>query len=208
MLLGSFMGRNGIGCIRIGSFGSSPLWRRLEAISLIASARAAHWALTLSLMIVAAVVSLGFTPDRMFFVVPYPVGKPFAALPLFRTAPELAYIASVMVIAICLVATYANSRAMLARLAPEARVTEFFGLYALSGVKPAVSSLPWASHWRPARQAASNGHGPDRRAPRARSRRPHPRQRPQRQHARLIAIHLSSRTSAALSRCLAGMTKN
>jgi len=89
--------------------------------------------LSLSLMIVAAVISLGFAPDRMFFVVPYPVGKPFAALPLFRTAPELAYIASVMVIAICLVATYANSRAMLARLAPEARVTEFFGLYALSG---------------------------------------------------------------------------
>jgi UMF1 family MFS transporter len=89
--------------------------------------------LSLSVMIVAAVISLGFTPDRMFFVVSWPAGKPVADLPLFRTAPELAYIATVMVIAICLVATYANSRAMLARLAPEERVTEFFGLYALSG---------------------------------------------------------------------------
>ena len=83
--------------------------------------------LSLSLMIVAAVISLGFAPDRMFFVLAYTPGKPVADLPLFRTAPELAYIATVMVIAVCLVATYANSRAMLARLAPEARVTEFFG---------------------------------------------------------------------------------
>ena len=89
--------------------------------------------LSLSVMIIAAVISLGFTPDRMFFFISYRAGEPAIALPLFGTAPELAYIATVMVIAICLVATYANSRAMLARLAPEARMTEFFGLYALSG---------------------------------------------------------------------------
>jgi UMF1 family MFS transporter len=89
--------------------------------------------LSLSLMIVAAILSLGFAPDRLFFIVPYPAGKAVAALPLFRTGPELAYIGTVMVIAICLVATYANSRAMMARLAPEVHVTEFFGLYALSG---------------------------------------------------------------------------
>jgi UMF1 family MFS transporter len=34
---------------------------------------------------------------------------------------------------VCLVATYANSRAMLARIAPPEHMTEFFGLYALSG---------------------------------------------------------------------------
>ena len=38
-----------------------------------------------------------------------------------------------MLTAVCLVATYANSRAMMARIAPQARMTEFFGLYALSG---------------------------------------------------------------------------
>jgi UMF1 family MFS transporter len=38
-----------------------------------------------------------------------------------------------MGIAVCLVATYANSRAMMARVAPQSRMTEFFGLYALSG---------------------------------------------------------------------------
>jgi UMF1 family MFS transporter len=55
------------------------------------------------------------------------------ALPIFRTAPELFYIGSAMLVAVCLVATYANSRAMLARIAPESKMTEFFGLYALSG---------------------------------------------------------------------------
>ncbi len=78
-------------------------------------------------------ISLGFAPNRLFFFIAYPAGKPVAALPLFRTAPELFYIATVMVIAACLVATYANSRAMLARIAPQSRMTEFFGLFALSG---------------------------------------------------------------------------
>jgi MFS transporter, UMF1 family len=82
---------------------------------------------------VAALLSLGFAPDRLFFVFPYAVGVRVAALPLFGTAPELFYIVTVMGIAICLVATYANSRAMMARIAPESRMTEFFGLYALSG---------------------------------------------------------------------------
>jgi MFS transporter, UMF1 family len=89
--------------------------------------------LSLLVMIVAAVVSLGFAPNRLFFFIAYPAGKPVTALPLFRTAPELFYIATVMVIAVCLVATYANSRAMLARIAPQSRMTEFFGLFALSG---------------------------------------------------------------------------
>ena len=89
--------------------------------------------LSLAIMILAAVVSLGFTPRRLFFVIPYPPGKPLLPLPVFRTAPELLYIASVMIIAVCLVSTYANSRAMLARIAPESRMTQFFGLYALSG---------------------------------------------------------------------------
>lgn len=89
--------------------------------------------LSLAVMIAAAVLSLGFAPGRLLFFIAYPAGMPVAALPLFRTAPELCYIAIVMVIAVCLVATYANSRALMARIAPEKHVTEFFGLYALSG---------------------------------------------------------------------------
>ena len=89
--------------------------------------------ISLTGVIIGALASLGFAPDRIFFVVPYTPGTIVADLPVFRTAPELLYIATVMFIAICLVATYANSRAMMARIAPQERMTEFFGLYALSG---------------------------------------------------------------------------
>ena len=89
--------------------------------------------LSLTGVIIGALASLGFAPDRIFFVVPYEAGAAAADLPVFRTAPELLYIATVMLIAICLVATYANSRAMMARIAPKERMTEFFGLFALSG---------------------------------------------------------------------------
>jgi UMF1 family MFS transporter len=89
--------------------------------------------LSLTGVIIGALASLGYAPDRIFFVVPYVPGTAVTDLPVFRTAPELLYIATVMLIAVCLVATYANSRAMMARIAPQPRMTEFFGLFALSG---------------------------------------------------------------------------
>ena len=91
-------------------------------------------------MIIAALMSLGFAPDRLFFVIPYVPGTVAADLPLFRTAPELFYIGDIMLVALCLVATYANSRAMLARIAPQSHMTEFFGLYALSGEATAFAA--------------------------------------------------------------------
>jgi UMF1 family MFS transporter len=89
--------------------------------------------LSLTGVIIGALMSLGFAPDRIFFFLPYEPGTVVADLPVFRTAPELLFIATVMLIAVCLVATYANSRAMMARIAPHARMTQFFGLFALSG---------------------------------------------------------------------------
>jgi UMF1 family MFS transporter len=88
---------------------------------------------SLSGVIIGALALLGYRPDRLFFMVPYVPGTVAAELPFFRTAPELLYIATAMLTAVCLVATYANSRAMMARIAPEPRMTEFFGLFALSG---------------------------------------------------------------------------
>ena len=43
----------------------------------------------------------------------------------------------VIIIAIFITASYANSRTMLARIAPASKMTEFFGLYALSGTATA-----------------------------------------------------------------------
>jgi UMF1 family MFS transporter len=90
--------------------------------------------------ILAALLLLGFAPDRLFFVIPYEPGAPAVSLPVFRTAPELFYIGSAALVAVCLVASYANSRAMLSRIAPEAKMTEFFGLYALSGEATAFAA--------------------------------------------------------------------
>ena len=95
---------------------------------------------TLSLTILGSIVSLGFAPERMFFFFPYVAGTEVAALPFFRTGPELAYIAVISLVAVTVVASYANSRTMMARLAPERRMTEFFGLYALSGEATAFAA--------------------------------------------------------------------
>ncbi len=96
--------------------------------------------LSLSGTILAGFLSLGFTPKHVLFVVPYSQGMKVAPLPYFATAPELFYIATVCVAAFCLVATYANGRTMVARLAPEKRMTEFFGLYTMSGEATAFAT--------------------------------------------------------------------
>ena len=57
--------------------------------------------------------------------------------PFFNTVPEAIYVTLVIIIAIFITAAYANSRTMLARIAPATKMTEFFGLYALSGTATA-----------------------------------------------------------------------
>ena len=43
----------------------------------------------------------------------------------------------VIIIAIFITSAYANSRTMMARIAPPSKMTEFFGLFALSGMATA-----------------------------------------------------------------------
>ena len=54
-----------------------------------------------------------------------------------RRWPEIIYVTIVIIIAIFITASYANSRTMMARIAPPSKMTEFFGLYALSGTATA-----------------------------------------------------------------------
>jgi UMF1 family MFS transporter len=60
--------------------------------------------------------------------------------PFFNTLPEMIFVGLVIVLAIFITAAYANSRTMLARIAPVEKMTEFFGLYALSGTATAFMS--------------------------------------------------------------------
>ncbi|HWA30498.1 MAG TPA: MFS transporter, partial [Rhizomicrobium sp.] len=47
--------------------------------------------------------------------------------------PEIIFLITVNFIAVLITAGYANSRTMLARIAPPEKMAEFFGLYSLSG---------------------------------------------------------------------------
>jgi len=88
-----------------------------------------------ALSILAAV---SITPRELFFVIPWDPDAPKVwSLPFFSTVPELVYLAVVILVAIFVTAAYANSRTMLARLAPPSKMSEFFGLYALSGTATA-----------------------------------------------------------------------
>ncbi|MGK2741735.1 MFS transporter [Tepidicaulis sp. LMO-SS28] len=84
-------------------------------------------------------LAVSITPQEIFFVIPYDpeTATPLWSLPFFNTLPELIYISVVLLIAIFITAAYANSRTMLARIAPVSKMSEFFGLYALSGTATA-----------------------------------------------------------------------
>ncbi len=79
-------------------------------------------------------VALTVTPEWIFWFIPYDVHRPHVwNLPFFNTWPEIIYLMIINFIAVLITAGYANSRTMLARIAPPEKVTEFFGLYSLSG---------------------------------------------------------------------------
>ena len=80
------------------------------------------------------VLSISMGLDRIFWFIPYdPHSPPVHDLPFFRSWPELIYVGIVILIAIFVTASYANARTMMARIAPAERMTEFFGLFSLSG---------------------------------------------------------------------------
>lgn len=88
---------------------------------------------------VGLVLAISMTPTEIFFFIPYDAATtpPLWDLPFFATLPELMYLIVVIIIAICITAAYANSRTMLARIAPVSKMSEFFGIYALSGTATA-----------------------------------------------------------------------
>ena len=98
---------------------------------------------------VFGLITLTFAPDRMFWFIPYDThSAPVWSLPFFRTWPEIIFLLIVNFIAVLITAGYANSRTMLARIAPTSKMTEFFGLYSLSGTSTtflATGFVSWAT---------------------------------------------------------------
>ena len=75
------------------------------------------------------------TPTQIFFVFPYDAAAagPIWSFPYFRTVPEIVYLVMFMLMSATVTAAFANSRAMMARIAPVSMMSQFFGLYGLSG---------------------------------------------------------------------------
>jgi UMF1 family MFS transporter len=82
----------------------------------------------------AGLASLTMAPDRILWFIHYDTNAPHIwSLPYFNTWPEIIFLGIVNFTAVLITAGYANSRTMLARIAPAEKMTEFFGLYSLSG---------------------------------------------------------------------------
>ena len=78
--------------------------------------------------------SITIGPDRILWIIPYDPHSPtINHLPFFRTLPEVLTLGIFALTAALVAASYANARTMMARIAPLSQMTEFFGLFALSG---------------------------------------------------------------------------
>lgn len=89
----------------------------------------------LAVAILLQLATLGMRRDRILFFWAYDPAAhaPLWHGPVFRTLPEMIYLMIGFGIAVVVSASYASSRTLLTRLAPEGQTASFFGLYALSG---------------------------------------------------------------------------
>jgi UMF1 family MFS transporter len=83
--------------------------------------------------LICLMIEVSMSPTQMFFLIPVDPAHHVWSGPIFQTAPEVAYLAASLLIAVAISATYASSRALVAMLAPEGMEGQIFGLYSLSG---------------------------------------------------------------------------
>ncbi len=83
------------------------------------------------------IMGVSFQPDRIFYVVAIEPGIPVWDFPYFQTLPELLYFLNTQLFGMFITVGFASARTMMARISPPELVTQFFGLYALSGTATA-----------------------------------------------------------------------
>lgn len=86
---------------------------------------------SLVMLIVSAFVLLSIGPDRILFVLP--VAPPAPDGGLFSSIGERLYLVTGAIIGMVVGPVQAASRTMLVRVAPQERLAQYFGLFALSG---------------------------------------------------------------------------
>lgn len=98
----------------------------------IGSKRAIQIAIGGSLVSMLGIVTT--TPEQVLLV-PYDAAtaSPIWSFPYFQTLPELSYLLMFVILVVFIGAAFSNSRAMMARISPLTMMSQFFGLYAVSG---------------------------------------------------------------------------
>ena len=88
---------------------------------------------------VGVLAAVTVSPTQLFIGVPYDAAAagPLWDFPYFRTLPEVVFLGIFMVLSATVTGVFSNSRAMMARIAPTAHLSQFFGIYALSGTATA-----------------------------------------------------------------------
>ena len=122
--------------IQIGSFGillaiagTLSAWLGGKLDDMFGPKRVIAGSMLLLLLSIAAILSID--RDRIFFM--FPVAPPVSGGKLFSAPAEQAYMVLGFLIGIAAGPLQAASRTLLIRLAPEDRITQYFGLFALSG---------------------------------------------------------------------------
>lgn len=75
--------------------------------------------------------------DSVLFVIPLNREELLWSFPYFNTWPEFLYFANTQIFAMFITVGFSSARAMMARISPPDMVTQFFGIYALSGTATA-----------------------------------------------------------------------
>jgi len=82
-------------------------------------------------------VGVSIEPDKILFFIPLDPEARVWSFKWFSTWAEFLYFANTQVFAMFITVGFASARAMMARISPPDMVTQFFGLYALSGTATA-----------------------------------------------------------------------
>ena len=83
------------------------------------------------------VIGVSFQPDSIFYLVDIEPGVAVWSFPYFQTLPEILYFLNTQLFGMFITVGFASARAMMARISPPQLITQFFGLYALSGTATA-----------------------------------------------------------------------
>ncbi|NQV64443.1 MAG: MFS transporter, partial [SAR86 cluster bacterium] len=97
---------------------------------LLGSIRTLQISIAMSSLVLVTLVSI--EPDTILFFVPVST-EPVWSFPYFQSISELMYFGTMQVFAMFFVTGLSSSRTLMARISPPALMTQFFGLFALSG---------------------------------------------------------------------------